>query len=86
VSTEMIGPNCSVTVLGRAGLRYREGSATVLIDGEMLVGNVDFVVYAASIQRWENSGEAIPAERKRQIIDNILVTFRQNGLVAEVEG
>lgn len=43
----------SVDVDGRAGLVYREGDHTLLIDSEMLAGGeYDLVVYSDSIKSW----------------------------------
>jgi hypothetical protein len=81
----MIGPGCGVTVLGRAGLRYREGSRTIFVDGEMLTGKYDFVIYSSSIQAWEGSKEPISEDERRRIVANVQAAFQQNGLAADVE-
>jgi hypothetical protein len=85
MSTEISGPGCSVTVLGRAGLRYREGDRTIFVDGKMLTGEFDFVVYASSISAWESSGERIAEAERKRIISNIEAAFRQNGMRVDVE-
>jgi hypothetical protein len=86
VTTEMSGPGCGVTVLGRAGLRYREGDRTIFVDGEMLTGEFDFVIYAGSIRAWESSGEPIAEAERQRIVSNIQAAFRQNGMAVDVEG
>jgi hypothetical protein len=85
MSKEMIGPGCGVTVLGRAGLRYREGSATAFVDGEMLTGPFDFVIYEKSIRMWEGSNAPIDDVKRQEIVANIKAAFQQNGLKVDVE-
>ena len=85
MSSEMIGPGCGVTVLGRAGLRYREGARTICVDGEMLTGKYSFVIYAGSIRAWEGSDEPISDDERLRIVGNIQMTFQQYGLAADVE-
>ena len=83
--TEMIGHGCVVTVLGRAGLRYREGARSVIVDGEMLTGAFDFVVYENSICVWEGSNSPIDEAKRKEIVSNIIAAFRQHGLNVDVE-
>ena len=85
MSKEMTGPGCGVTVLGRAGLRYREGSQTVFVDGEMLTGPFDFMIYANSIRVWEGTKTLIADAKRKEIVANIQAAFEQNGLKADVE-
>lgn len=85
MSKEMNGPGCGVTVLGRAGLRYREGARSIFVDGEMLTGKFDFVIYASSIRAWEGDAQVIADDERRRIVANIQATFQQNGLALDVE-
>ncbi|MDB4941681.1 MAG: Immunity protein 74 [Labilithrix sp.] len=85
MSKEMSGPGCGITMLGRAGLRYREGTQTVLVDGEMLTGPFDFVIYKTSIVEWEGSGVPIDDTKRNEIVANIDAAFQQNGLTVDVE-
>jgi hypothetical protein len=85
VSNEMISAGCGVTILGRSGLRYREGSKTLLVDGEMLTGSFDFVIYANSIKTWEGTGEAISDAERQRIVASIRSVLQQNGLALDVE-
>jgi hypothetical protein len=81
------GEGFTVEVLGRAGLRYREGWRTMDIDGEMLLGPRAFVVYARSIKRWRfpfGWRAVSPAERDR-IVANIRRAFRAAGAEIEVD-
>jgi hypothetical protein len=85
MSKEMNGPECGVTVLGRCGLRYREGSRTLFVDGEMLNHPFDFVIYENSIRGWEGTNEPINGEQRQQIVARIRATFRRNGLNLDVQ-
>lgn len=83
--SELIGPGCGVTILGRSGMRYREGSETVFVDGEMLTGAFDFVVYVNSIKAWEGSHRPISDAERQRIVANIQTACRQNGVRLDVE-
>lgn len=85
MASELSGPNCRVTILGRSGLVYREGARTVNVDGEMLTGSHDFVVYVDSIRTWEDSGDAIDAKERQRILSSIESAFRQQGLAVVFE-
>ena len=85
MSKEMLGPGCGVTVLGRSGLRYREGSATLFVDGEMRNRLADFAIYGSSIQAWESATQPIEEAERRRIIANIVAAFKLNGLDVVVE-
>ena len=85
MATEMNGNGCKVTILGRSGLRYEEGTRKAFVDGEMLTGKYDFAVYTKSIGLWENDGRPISEEEKKNIVANISLVFQQNGLVGVFE-
>ena len=52
MSSAASGPDgCTVVVLDRTGLRYREADRSVPIDSEMLVPPAGMVVYAATVTR-----------------------------------
>jgi hypothetical protein len=76
----MLGPGCAVRILGRSGIRYREGENILLADGEMLSGSFDFVVYTNSIRAWEGSEVALTEERRQQIVGNMKAVFSSHGL------
>jgi Immunity protein 74 len=82
---EMIGPNRGVTILGRSGLRYREGSKSLFVDGEIRTGSADFAIFEKSISSWEGSNEVIAGSERTQIIANIVGAFAQNGARVAVE-
>jgi hypothetical protein len=84
MAQEMTLSDFRVTILGRSGLRYRHGTKTVFIDGEMLTGAFDFVVYTNSIARWDDARVISEGERKT-IVANIGAVFRANGLTADFE-
>jgi hypothetical protein len=43
----------SVEVLGRTGLRYREGDRVMHVDSEVQMGPSGMIVGASSIRRWD---------------------------------
>ncbi len=85
MSQEMVEGDCGVTLLGRSGVRYREGSKTVFINGEMLTGEFDLVVYTNSIKVWEGSQEPVSEESKQRILTNMQAVFRKHGVVVDFE-
>ena len=62
----------SIEVLGRIGMRYREGGRSVLIDSEVLARN-GIAIAKKSIRFWEppHDREQIGEAEKATIIDNI---------------
>jgi len=84
MAQEMTLSDFGVTILGRSGLRYRQGMKTVSIDGEMLTGAFDFVVYTNSIARWDDD-RVISDDERKTIVANIEAVFRANGLSADFE-
>lgn len=84
-TSELQGPGYSVAILGRNGIRYREGARSVFVDGEMLVGDYDFVIYASSIRQWESSEQVISDSEKQKILRNIQFVCGQNGIRIDVE-
>jgi hypothetical protein len=62
----------SIEVLGRVGMRYRQGDRSVLIDSEVLARN-GIAVAKKSIRFWEGpqGREQISEGEKAIIIDNI---------------
>lgn len=63
-----------VKLTGRAGLIYKEGDKSMLVDSEMLVGpQIDMVVFTDSIKAWQspNESEPVSQEDKARIMENI---------------
>ena len=61
----------SIEVLGRVGMRYREGDRSVLIDSEVLARN-GISIARKSIRFWEGPHrEEISEAQKTAIIENI---------------
>jgi hypothetical protein len=77
---ELSDEACGVTMLGRAGLRYREGDRTMFVDGEILAGPVDYDVRKSSIGVWDDTKQAATEEEKQRIIDNIAALFKKGGV------
>lgn len=77
----------SVKLLGRAGLIYTEGSKSVRIDSEILMGPDALVVYSKSIKNWDkrSGGEAIDDKTRDRIINNIRKVCAFEGFGIEVD-
>ena len=76
----------SVEVLGRTGLRYREGERQMFIDSEVLIGPSGMAVYKDTIQKWDPPDENAPvtdSDRDR-ILKNIRDAFRSQGFDIDV--
>ena len=76
----------SVEVLGRTGLRYREGEKEVFVDSEVLTGPSGMVVYKSSIGQWAapNPGVVISDVDRARIVENIHAVFRAQGFEIDV--
>jgi hypothetical protein len=84
IMKEIVGPGYSVQILGRAGVRYREGSHTVYVDGEMLVGEYNFVI-VENFRMWEDTRQLLSEEKRKEIVEKIRAAFQQEGLRLLVE-
>jgi hypothetical protein len=85
MSKELVEGELGVTILGRGGIRYREGARVVAIDGEMLTGAFDLVVYTGSIKVWDDTKKTISNEERKQIVANMESVFRKHGLTVDFE-
>jgi hypothetical protein len=74
----------SIEVLGRTGMKYREGQKTLLIDSEVLAPGKGIAIFASSISRWDapHSEELISPQTKAAIVCNIkaAIAFKQQPL------
>ena len=63
----------SIEVLGRTGMRYREGDKTLFVDSEVLATGKGIAIFTNSITRWSqpHESESISSEKKAAIIKNI---------------
>ena len=89
-----IGPNAvrstigfTVSLVGRSKIVYTEGDKTLTVSAEMLVGNIDFVIYTKLIKSWAApfSSESIDADEKERIIKNICDAFDFMGITYELD-
>jgi hypothetical protein len=87
------GPNAassslgfSVSLVGRSRIVYTEGDKTLNVSAEMLVGDVDFIIYAETVRRWEPpfDSEVISADEMKRIMDNIGAAFDFMGITYEL--
>ena len=76
----------SVEILGRTGLRYREGQQSIYVDAEVLAPPAGIAIYQSSIRRWESAydrNDLPPGERTR-ILGNIVSTLRARGIEVDL--
>jgi len=76
----------SVEVLGRIGLRYREGDRQMFVDSEVLTGPTGMAVYKDTIQKWDPPYDKVPvtdSDRER-ILNNIRDAFRSQDFEIEL--
>lgn len=74
-----------VELLGRCGLKYTAGARSAFVDGEILVGKSDYLVYQNRMRPWSPTDAPISEDERKEILANILQTFAANGMAAEVE-
>ena len=76
----------SVEVLGRTGLLYKEGSKSMFIDSEILMGPSGLAVLKDSITAWKapDEHETIDADKRAKIVDNIRRAFKWQGFDVEI--
>jgi hypothetical protein len=61
----------SIEIFGRASrIKYTQGSKSIDIESELLMGMPMLVVYAGSIRVWAD-GQAVNSDEKAEIIDNV---------------
>ena len=63
----------SVEVLGRTGMKYREGDKCLFVDSEVLVAGKGIMISAKSIKYWDppHDKEEISPNKKAIILNNI---------------
>ncbi|MGZ3411296.1 MAG: hypothetical protein ACXWJW_00785 [Xanthobacteraceae bacterium] len=75
----------SIEIFGRASrIRYTQGSRSVDVESELLLGTPMLVVYADSIKAWAD-GQAVTSEEKAEIIDNMKRLMRPEWGDIEIE-
>lgn len=72
---------------GRDGFRYSDGDRSVLIETEMLTGDVNRVIYAGLITNWlpPHEAESILPEQRSEIVRTVYEFLVQQGRVVEVD-
>jgi len=61
----------SIEIFGRADtIRYTQGSRSIDVQSELLIGKSMLVLYAGSIKKWAD-GRTVTADEKAEIIENI---------------
>jgi hypothetical protein len=76
----------SVQILGRVGLRYREGERTMFVDSEILAGENAISAYSSSIKAWDppNDKDPIGEEERSRIIENIRRALESKGYELQI--
>jgi hypothetical protein len=76
----------SVEVLGRTGLRYREGFRRLFVDSEILATPHGIAVFSRSIRRrgFPFSMFRISSDRRTRILENIRAAFHSQGVTVEI--
>ena len=78
----------SVKILGRVGLKYKEGPKTLFVDSEMsaIDGSKDLILSKDSIQSWDPpfDNEPIDNAKRDTIVDNIRRALKFYGLEIDV--
>lgn len=76
----------SVRVLGRTGIRYREGDRELHIDSEALAGPAGMAIYAHSIRSWEPPCQDVPLDEvsRARVIENVRAAFKFWGFSIDV--
>ena len=72
----------SVKLKGLHTIEYREGDRRLEAFRERLIGDPSMDIDSSSIESWlpPHENEAIPSEKKRQILDNICAAVEFLGL------
>jgi len=63
----------SIEILGRTGMKYREGEKSLFVDSEVLVQGQGIAISSKSIREWDPPYTASPIspEKRDAIINNI---------------
>jgi hypothetical protein len=72
----------SVEILGRTGLRYREGERSMFVDSEVLAPPAGIAVYQSTVSRWESphDAEELPQDARSRILASIVAILRAQGI------
>jgi hypothetical protein len=67
----------SIEVLGRTGMRYKEGDKSTFIDSEVLAAPAAIALYSRSIKAWDPPHEAVPItdDQLERIVENVRRAF-----------
>lgn len=76
------GSPVAVEFLGRCGARYTEDGRTMSIDGAMLTGSADFLIFVGTIVQWED-GQRVSVDKRNRIVSNIARYATSRGWVVE---
>ena len=71
----------SVEILGRTGLRYRDGRKSIYVDAEVLGLPAGIAIYQSSIRRLESAHDwtDLPPDERTRILRSIVATLNAQG-------
>jgi hypothetical protein len=77
----------SVEVLGRTGIKYREGEKSMFVDSEVLSPGKGIQIFTRSIKAWDapNQNEPVGPEKRLAIVKNIkdAIQFQNQRIVVD---
>ena len=77
--------DCRVEVLNAGGIKYMDPSRTVWVGGELLTGDVAYVVDSKSMHYWGDKAARVDEVVRREIALKIKEAFKAHGLSIDVE-
>lgn len=82
-----MGEPFTVRPIGRDTFEYREGERCVIVEGEMLIANPAFMIFAESIKQWQSphEHESISAAKRREIIARVGEYLGRSGWSFDVQ-
>jgi hypothetical protein len=82
-----IDAHASLFRLGRDEYKYCENGRCLILQIEMLRGDIQRSIYASTIKRWlpPHENEAISVTDRNRIAEKIRVYFEKNGMASVIE-
>src|SRR5689334_12916926 len=77
--------DCRVEVLDAGGIKYTDSSRTVWAWGELLTGDIAYVVEVKSMHYWGNKTAKVDAGVRQEIAQKIKEAFNAHGLLIDLE-
>ncbi|HYQ05189.1 MAG TPA: hypothetical protein VER96_41225 [Polyangiaceae bacterium] len=77
--------DCRVEVLNEGGIKYMDPSRTVWVWGEVLTGDIAYLVESKSMHYWGDKTARVDDAVRREIVSKIEEAFKAHGLSIEIE-